>query len=160
MKEPDRVQGTGTQDLRADGRGVRSAPPPRRLCVLSVKVDERLRREIDAYAEKHGITRSKAAGEYLDIARDLLREREGIPAERADELIEVIEGLRIVVELLGPPTFGMLRLIAHWAARSGSLKVSEDDLLAEVRAAGADEWEQTAAEAERDVMEARRALME
>ena len=45
----------------------------------------------------------------------------------------------------------MLRLLAHWATRDRALKVSEDELLAEVRTSGADEWEQAIAEAERDL---------
>ena len=42
---------------------------------------------------------------------------------------------------------------AHWAARDGGVKVSEDELLAEVRAVGADEWEQAVAESERELPE-------
>jgi len=34
------------------------------------------------------------------------------------------------------------------------VKVSEDELLAEVRSVGADEWEQAVAEAERDLQDA------
>ena len=45
----------------------------------------------------------------------------------------------------------MLRLLAHWAVQGGGVKVSEDELLAEVRTVGADEWEQAVAEAERDL---------
>jgi hypothetical protein len=54
-------------------------------------------------------------------------------------------------ELLGPSTLGTQRLLAHWAARDGGVKVSEDELLAEVRSVGADEWEQAVAEAERNL---------
>ena len=53
----------------------------------------------------------------------------------------------------GPPTLGTQRLLAHWAARDGSVKVGEDELLAEVRTVGADEWEQAIADAERDLPE-------
>jgi len=131
----------------------------RRLCLIGVKVDARLRQEIDAYAEAQGITRSRAASEFLTIGRDALRERDGVPAGRADELLEVLEGQRALLELLGPPTLGILRLLAHWGAKAGALKVSEDELLAEVRAVSADEWEQAVAEAEREVQEARRQLL-
>ena len=55
-----------------------------------------------------------------------------------------------MLDSLGPPTLGILRLLAHWAARSGALKVSEDELLAEVRGVSADEWEQAMADAERE----------
>jgi len=130
-------------------------PENSRLSLIGVKVDLALRREIDDYAKAHGITRSRAAGEYLATAREALRERDGIPAGRAEDLLEAFEGLRAVVELLGPPTFGMLRLLAHWAARGGGLKVTEDELIAELRAVGADEWEQAVGETERELQQGR-----
>jgi hypothetical protein len=119
-----------------------------RLCPISAKIGRELSREIDAYAEAHKITRSRAAAQYLDIASEAIRERKGIPGGRADELLEVLEGLRILIDMLGPPTFGILRLLAHWASRT-DVKVPEDELLAELRTVGADEWEQAVADAAR-----------
>ena len=124
-----------------------------RLCLISLKVAAALRREIDTYAEVHGITRSRAANHYLAIASETIREREGVPSGRADELMEAVDGLRAVMDILGPPTFGMLRLLAHWSTQAGGVKVNEDELLAELRTVGADEWEQAVAEAERDLHE-------
>jgi hypothetical protein len=89
-----------------------------RLCLIGVKVDAGLRREIDAYAEAHGVSRSRAAGHYLAIARETIHEREGVPAGRADELLEAVDRLRAAVDILGPPTFGVLRLLAHWPRRA------------------------------------------
>jgi hypothetical protein len=63
-----------------------------------------------------------------------------------------MEGLRILIDMLGPPTFGILRLLAHWASRT-DVKVPEDELLAELRSVGADEWEQAVMEAERSTEE-------
>jgi len=122
-----------------------------RLCLISLKVDAALRNEIDAYAEVHGLTRSRAANHYLAIARETIREREGVPGGRADELMDAVDGLRAAIDILGPPTFGMLRLLAHWSTQGGGVKVNEDELLAELRTVGGDEWEQAMAEAERDL---------
>ena len=143
---------------RVDGRNSASRPTrvdtgEARLCLIGVKVEPALRREIDAYAEAHGVSRSRAAGHLLAIAREAIREREGVPGSRAGELLQAIDGLRAAVDILGPPTFGMLRLLAHWVAQGGGVKVSEDELLAELRTVGADEWEQAVAEAERDLQE-------
>jgi hypothetical protein len=124
-----------------------------RLCLISLKVEAALRREVDAYAEAHGITRSRAANHYLSIASETIRERDGVPSGKADELMNAIDGLRAAIDILGPPTFGMLRLMAHWSTLGGGVKVSEDELLAELRTVGADEWEQAMAEAERDLHE-------
>ena len=143
---------------KGETRPAEPKPPERgngaeasRLCLIGLKVDSTLRNEIDAYAEAHGITRSRAANHYLAIARETIREREGVPGGRADELMEAVDGLRAAVDILGPPTFGMLRLLAHWSTQGGGVKVNEDELLAELRTVGADEWEQAVAEAERDL---------
>jgi hypothetical protein len=122
-----------------------------RLSLIGVKVNSALRAEIDEYAKAHGITRSRAAGQFLEIAREALRGREGVPAGKAEEILEALEGVRMVIELVGPPTFGLMRLLAHWATQSGGLKVSEDELLAELRTVAGDEWEQAVSEAERDL---------
>ena len=143
---PDQERPAERQPLDGENRAESS-----RLCLLSLKLDAALRGEIDAYAEAHGITRSRAANHYLAIARETIREREGVPGGRADELLEAVDGLRAAVDILGPPTFGMLRLLAHWATQAGGVKVNEDELLAELRTVGADEWEQAIAEAERDL---------
>jgi hypothetical protein len=130
---------------------------PSRLCFVGAKIGAEVRREIDAYAEEHGVSRSRAVGHYLSIAQETLREREGVPGGRADQLLEALDGLRAAVDILGPPTFGMLRLLAHWSTHGGDVKVSEDELLAELRTVGADEWEQAVAEAERDLQSTPRA---
>jgi hypothetical protein len=120
---------------------------------ISAKIELSLSREIDDYAKAHGITRSRAAGHYLTIARETLRSREGVAVGKAEEILEGLEGVRTVVELLGPPAFGLIRLLAHWATQNGGLKVSEDELLAELRTVAADEWEQVLSDAERELYE-------
>jgi len=128
-----------------------NASGPERLSLIGVKVNSALRAEIDDYAKAHGITRSRAARQFLEIACDALRGHESVPAGKAEEILEALEGVRMVIELVGPPTFGLMRLLAHWATQSGGLKVSEDELLAELRTVAGDEWEQAVSEAERDL---------
>jgi hypothetical protein len=115
-----------------------------------VKVDEGLRREIDAYATAHGITRSRAASEFLELAREALRERDGVSNARLSELLEALESVRALLHLIGPPVIATLRLLAHWSTQSG-LRVDEDELLAELRFVASEEWEQVTTEAERDL---------
>lgn len=115
---------------------------------VTARLPPALLREIDALAKRAGVTRSDSIRDCLAIGIETIRGRDGVPAGRVDELLEALEGVRASVDLVGPPTFGMLRLLAHWATRDRALKVSEDELLAEVRAHGADEWEQALAEAE------------
>ncbi len=148
--------GEGRPGPNGTGNPVAAPSAPVRLLPISAKIELSLSREIDDYAKAHGITRSRAAGHYLTIARETLRSREGVAAGKAEEILEALEGVRTVVELLGPPAFGLIRLLAHWATQSGGLKVSEDELLAELRTVAGDEWEQILSEAERELHEALR----
>jgi hypothetical protein len=118
---------------------------------IAAKINPALSRAIDDYAEVQGISRSRAAGQLLEIAQEALRAREGVPSGKAEEILEALEGVRMVVELMGPPTFGILRLLSHWAIQTGGLKVSEDELLAELQGVAGDEWEQALSEAERNL---------
>jgi ribbon-helix-helix CopG family protein len=120
---------------------------------VTARLPPGLVREIEAHAKRTGTTRSDAIREALAIGMETIRTREGVPNRRVDEILGALEGIRAAVDLLGPPTLGTQRLLAHWAARDGSVKVSEDELLAEVRVVGADEWEQAVTEAERDLPE-------
>lgn len=152
MRTPSDRQKRLTTRRRGDTRVPEEAgkpAPPTRLCPISAKIGHALSNEIDAYAAAKGTTRSHAAADYLDIASETLRERQGIPGSRVDELLEVLDAMGVMLDILGPPTLGILRLLAHWATQGGGLKVNEDELMAEVRAVGADEWEQATAEAER-----------
>ena len=156
MSRAKRVPNTAAPATKLTADGSLTVAPERgdaqRLSPVSAKVGLALRSEIDAYAEAHGLTRSRAAGEYLAIASETLREREGVPAGRADEILEALEGVRTIVDVLGPPTFAVLRVLAHWACKT-DLKVGEDELLAELRAVGADEWEQVVSETVRDLQD-------
>ena len=120
---------------------------------VTARLPPDLVREIDAHAKRMGSTRSDAIRDCLGIGMETIRSREGVPFGRVEELLGALEGVRLTLDLMGPPTFGMLRLLAHWAARDGSVKVREDELLAELRATGADEWEQAVADGERDLAE-------
>jgi len=118
---------------------------------VTARVPPDLVREIEAYAKSSGTTRSEAIRECLAVGLDTIRHRDGVPGGRVEELQGAIDGIRLLVELLGPPTFGTQRLLAHWASRDRALQVGEDELMAEVRVVSADEWEQAVAEAERDL---------
>jgi len=124
---------------------------------LTARVPPDLVREIEAHAKRSGTTRSEGIRECLAVGIETIRHREGIPGGRVEELLGAIESVRLLLELVGPPTLGTQRLLAHWASRDGAVKVSEDELLAEVRVVSADEWEQAVAEAERDLSRPRNA---
>jgi len=106
-----RSNGTGDEAVTASSST--------RLLPVSAKIELGLSREIDDYAKAHGITRSRAAGQFLEIARETLRSREGVAPGKAEEILEALEGVRTIIELVGPPTFGLMRLLSHWASETG-----------------------------------------
>ncbi len=138
---------------RKPPRAAASAPatPPAEegLQWISARLEKRLVRDLDAHAEKAGITRSDAIRDCLALGLETFAERGGIPGGRAEELLTALDGIQSALDILGPPTFGLVRLIAHWAVQAGGLKVSEDELLTEIRNVGADEWEEHLGEAVR-----------
>jgi hypothetical protein len=137
----------------ADRPGVEARRTESSLQWVTARLPIDLVREVDAHAKRMGATRSDAIRDCLGIGMETIRGREGVPSGRVEELLGALEGVRLTLDLMGPPTFGMLRLLAHWAARDGGVKVNEDELLAELRVTGADEWEQAVADAERDLAE-------
>jgi len=144
----------GTRRLGApDDRGLEAARAPNSLQWVTARLPGDLVREIEAHAKRMGATRSDAIRDCLGLGIETVRGSDGVPTGRVDELLSVLEGIRLTLDLIGPPTFGMLRLLVHWATRDRSLKVDEDELLAELRATGADDWEQAVADAERELID-------
>jgi hypothetical protein len=131
--------------------GHETSPVQASLQWVTARVPVDLVREIEAHAKRSGATRSEAIRECLGVGIETIRHREGVPGGHVEEILGAIESVRLLLELLGPPTFGTQRLLAHWASRDRAVKVSEDELMAEVRIVSADEWEQAVVDAERDL---------
>jgi hypothetical protein len=93
---------------------------------------------------------SDAVAQLVSRALDEEEGQRAVPAQKADELADGLRALGAMVEELGPGVLGVLHLLAHWAVKSGSLKVSEDELLAEVFAVGQGQWQQVLEELRRD----------
>ena len=144
---------TKTRGQRRSSAASRPEEPRIEDCLqwVTARIPPDLVREIEGHAKRTGTTRSEAIRECLAVGMETIQGREGVPGGRVDELLGALASVRVAIELLGPPTFGTQQLLAHWAARDGGAKVNEDELLAEVRAVGGDEWEQAVADAERDL---------
>jgi hypothetical protein len=156
---PHRVDTSATGG-RSQRRSAPSAQPDASVIEVSLqwvtaRIPPALVREIEAHAKRSGTTRSDAIRECLAVGIETIRHRDGVPGGRVEELLGAIESVRLLLELLGPPTFGTQRLLAHWASRDGTVKVSEEELMAELRNVSADEWEQAVVEAERDLSKPR-----
>jgi hypothetical protein len=155
-RSPMELRGVATRASKRASRDRASSPTtPQTSAVeaslqwVTARVPPALVREIEAHATRSGTTRSEAIRECLAVGMETIQHRDGVPGGRVEELLGAIESVRLLLELLGPPTFGTQRLLAHWATRDRAVKVSEDDLMAEVRVVSADEWEQAVSDAER-----------
>jgi hypothetical protein len=158
------LRGVATKASKRVSRDRSSFPtPPQTSAVeaslqwVTARIPPALVREIEAHAKRSGTTRSEAIRECLAVGIETIQHRDGVPGGRVEELLGAIESVRLLLELLGPPTFGTQRLLAHWATRDRAVKVSEDELMAEVRVVSADEWEQAVSDVERALCGAKNA---
>jgi hypothetical protein len=133
------------QALRTEAQ--KSRATKQRMPKPDVRFDPALLGRVDAFAASEGITRSRAVRELCGMGLEAVESQQGIMQGRMEELLESIEGEKRLMAHLGAATVGVLHLLAHWAAQTGGLRVSEDDLVAEVRTAGHEEWERISAEA-------------
>ena len=122
------------------------APAPRkpeRLERFHFRINGEQARRLRAHALAAGHTSvPDAIASLVSRALDEELGRAAVPAQKADELAEVVRSLTAAVGEMGAGTLGLIHLLAHWAARTGGLKASEDEILAEVWAVGADKWSQ------------------
>src|SRR5260370_13212788 len=81
---------------------------------------------------------------YLGLG---VAERQGTGLkEDIEDLQREVRDLKQMVDVLGPAALGTQRILTHWAAQTGGLRVSEDELLAEGRLVADEEWQGQLAE--------------
>lgn len=97
-------------------------------------------RRTEAYAARAGLKKATALAEIVHLGLESAEEREGVPGARADAILRVLHAQETLVSQMGPALFGTLVLLAFSVARGTSGKLSEDELLAQARLAGEDEW--------------------
>jgi len=113
---------------------------------VGIRLDDGLQQRIGAYAAREGLTLGEALSALLYLGLEFAeRQRTGIRDDMED-LQRELRDLRQMVDVLGPAALGTQRILAHWAAQTGGLRVSEDELLAEGRLVADEEWQGQLAE--------------
>ena len=113
---------------------------------VGIKLDDGLQQRIGAYAAREGLTLGEALSALLYLGLEFAeRQRAGL-REDMEDLQRELRDLRQMVDVLGPAALGTQRILAHWAAQTGGLRVSEDELLAEGRLVADEEWQGQLAE--------------
>ncbi len=113
---------------------------------VGIRLDASLQERIAAYAAREGMTPGEALSALLYLGLEFAeRQRTGLK-EDIEDLQRELRDLRQMVDVLGPAALGTQRILSHWAAQTGGLRVSEDELLAEGRLVAEEEWQGQLAE--------------
>jgi hypothetical protein len=116
------------------------------LVVVYSRVDRSVKATLQAGAREAQMPESEFVRELLTWAVSVrVNRRPGGPSDNED-LLARLENLAARLDDIGISTRSAVRLLAHWATQSGAVRVSEDELLAELRSVGRDEWQQAVEE--------------
>jgi hypothetical protein len=136
-------RGLADQQPTSPTAPARVSRKPERLERFHFRINTEQARRLRAHAAAAGHTNvSDGIAALVSRALDEELGRAAVPSQKADELAEVVRSLSAALGEMGAGTLGLIHLLAHWAARTGGLKASEDEILAEVWAVGADKWAQ------------------
>jgi hypothetical protein len=118
------------------------------LVVVYSRVDRSVKTTLEAAAREAQMPESEFVRELLTWAVTVrVNARSGEPNDN-EELLARLENVAARLDDIGITTRSAVRLLAHWATQAGAVRVSEDELLAELRAVGRDEWQQAVEELE------------
>jgi hypothetical protein len=113
---------------------------------LGIRLDDDLQERVSGYARREGLTVGEAISALLYVGLEFAeRQRAGLKDD-IEDLQRELRDLRQMVDVLGPAALGTQRILTHWAAQTGGLRVSEDELLAEGRLVAEEEWQGQLAE--------------
>jgi hypothetical protein len=110
------------------------------LNVPAVTLDSDLDEKIQAFAQEEQLPFDEAHSALLRLGLQVARGEVLTRDDRLRDLETRVQELGEALHLIGPAVLGVNRLIAHWAAVSGSVQVGEDELLEEARMVSGDEW--------------------
>src|SRR5688500_10589464 len=113
---------------------------------VAIRLDKDLQERVRSYATREALTVGEALSASLYLGLEFAeRQRTGLK-EDIEDLQREVRDLRQMVDVMGPAALGTQRILAHWAAQTGGLRVSEDELLAEGQLVADEEWQGQLAE--------------
>jgi hypothetical protein len=112
------------------------------LVVLFCRVDRALKTSLERAARAAGQAEAELVRGLLVEALAAREDQRPGFQEKEERLLARLEDVTARVNDIGVSARAAVRLLAHWATQSGAVRVSEDELLAELRAVGQDEWQQ------------------
>jgi hypothetical protein len=113
---------------------------------VGIKLDRELQDRVRTYASKEALTVGEALSALLYLGLEFAeRQRTGLK-EDLEDLQRDLQDVKQMLDVVGPAALGTQRILAHWAAQTGGLRVSEDELVAEGRMVASEEWQGQLAE--------------
>jgi hypothetical protein len=113
---------------------------------VGIKLDRELQDRVRAYSAKEALTVGEALSALLYLGLEFAeRQRTGLK-EDLEDLQRDLQDVKQMLDVMGPAALGTQRILAHWAAQTGGLRVSEDELVAEGRMVASEEWQGQLAE--------------
>ncbi len=113
---------------------------------VGIRLDGDLQERVAVYASHEGLTVGEAISALLYVGLEFAeRQRTGLKDD-IEDLQRELRDVKQMVDVLGPAALGTQRILTHWAAQTGGLRVSEDELLAEGRLVAEEEWQGQLAE--------------
>jgi hypothetical protein len=113
---------------------------------VSIHLDAALQERVRAYADREELGLGEALSSLVYLGLEFAeRQRTGL-REDLEDIQRELADVKQMLDVLGPSALGVLRILAHWAAQTGGLRVSEDELLAEGRLVAGEEWQGQLAE--------------
>ena len=113
---------------------------------VGIKLDRELQDRVRAYAANEALTVGEALSALLYLGLEFAeRQRTGLK-EDLEDLQRDLQDVKQMLDVMGPAALGTQRILAHWAAQTGGLRVSEDELVAEGRMVASEEWQGQLAE--------------
>ena len=107
---------------------------------ITFRLEESLRVRLADYAAREQMTAGEAISALLYLGLEFAeRQRTGLRDDIEDLQRELLD-LKQMVDVLGPAALATQRILAHWAAQTGGLRVSEDELLSEGQLVATEDW--------------------
>src|SRR5260370_37518823 len=108
---------------------------------IGVRLDDGLQERVGAYADRESLTLGEAISALLYLGLEFAeRQRTGLK-EDIEDLQRELRDLKQMVDVLGPAALGTQRILTHWAAQTGGLRVTEDEMLISGGLVADDGWQ-------------------
>jgi hypothetical protein len=113
---------------------------------VSIHLDKALQERVRVYAQREELGTGEALTALVYLGLEFAEKQRTGLREDLDDLQREIADVKQMLDVLGPSSVGVLRILTHWATQTGGLRVSEDELLAEGRLVAGEEWQGQLAE--------------